>query len=121
MLENIQIINNKNIKKCKEVLDFYYRLPLRNKLMKVYYDEINIISYNKKDLILNTWNKLLNSKNITEEESKIIKQSIEEFKNSNEEFESSSEDDNSDDNNFILQECDTTFHPRAPSIYINKN
>ena len=32
ILENIQIINNKNIKQCKEVLDFYYNLPLRNKL-----------------------------------------------------------------------------------------
>ena len=32
MLESIQIINNKNIKQCKEILDFYYNLPLRNKL-----------------------------------------------------------------------------------------
>ena len=114
MLESIQVINNKNIKQCKEILDFYYNLPLRNKLMKVYYDEINIMSYNKKDLILNTWNKLLNSKNITEEESKIIKESIEEFKNSNEEFESFSDDDNSNYN-------DTNTNNVIPSIYINKN
>ena len=117
MLESIQVINNKNIKQCKEVLDFYYNLPLRNKLMKVYYDEINIMSYNKKDLILNTWNKLLNSKNITEEESKIIKESIEEFKNSNEEFESSSDDYNSDDN----KSNDSNTNNIIPSIYINKN
>ena len=131
MLESIQVINNKNIKQCKEILDFYYNLPLRNKLMKVYYDsplcgrirppkvgyEINIMSYNKKDLILNTWNKLLNSKNITEEESKIIKESIEEFKNSNEEFESSSDDYNSDNN----KSNDSNTNNIIPNIYIKKN
>ena len=80
--------------------------------MKAYHDEVNLMSYNKKDLILNTWNKLLKNKTITEEESNIVKQSIEELKNSNEEFESSSDDDNGDnsDNDNII-----------PGIYIKKN
>ena len=75
--KHINVIeNNKIVKKRKQ-----------KKLMKAYHDEVNLMSYNKKDLILNTWNKLLNSENITEEESNIVKQSIEELKNSNEEFE----------------------------------
>jgi hypothetical protein len=99
MIESIVVLNKKNIQDCKEIIEFYHTMPIHKKLMKAYHDEVNLMSYNKKDLILNTWKKLLKNNTITEEESKIIKESIEEFKNSNEEFESSSDDNNSDDNN----------------------
>jgi hypothetical protein len=112
MIESILVLNKKNIKDCKEIIDFYHTMPIHKKLMKAYHDEVNLMSYNKKDLILNTWNKLLQNKSITEEESNIVKQSIEELKNSNEEFESSSDSDNENNNN------DTNV---IPNIYIKKD
>ena len=116
MIESIVVLNKKNIQDCKEIIEFYYTMPIHKKLMKAYHDEVNLMSYNKKDLILNTWNKILQNKTITEEESNIVKQSIEELKNSNEEFESSSDDYNSDDGD------DNNDNKNIiPGIYIKKN
>ena len=132
MIESIVVLNKKNIQDCKEIIEFYHTMPIHKKLMKAYHDEINLMSYNKKDLILNTWNKLLKNKTITEEESNIIKQSIEEFINSNEVFESSSDDnnsdndnsddDNSDDNNSNDGDDNNNDNKNIiPGIYIKKN
>ena len=59
MIENIIIANKKDIKykqfqECKEIIEFYHSMPIHKKLMKAYHDEVNMMSYNKKDLILNT-------------------------------------------------------------------
>ena len=124
MIENIIIANKKDIKykqfqECKEIIEFYHTMPIHKKLMKAYHNEVNMMSYNKKDLILNTWNKLLKNNTITEEESNIVKQSIEELKNSNEEFESSSDDDNSNGDN---SDDDNNDNKNIiPGIYIKKN
>ena len=57
MIENIITSNNKSKQygKYKEIIELYHSIPIHKKLMKVYHDEVNILSYNKKDIILNTW------------------------------------------------------------------
>ena len=50
------------------------------KLMKIYYEQLNIISYNKKNIILNTWTTLLEDNTISIQENESIKKAIETVK-----------------------------------------
>ena len=137
MLEKIKIPPNK-INKFKEIISFYNSIPIHDKILKSYHEQINLISYNKKDLILNTWNNLLNKNNLSEDEINVIKESIEEFKNSdydnntnsdtNNDINSDTNNDinsdiNSDINNHINSDSDSNDNNNMnniiPSIYIS--
>ena len=48
--------------------------------MKIYYEQLNIISYNKKNIILNTWTTLLEDNTISIQENESIKKAIETVK-----------------------------------------
>ena len=64
---------NNNIK-------YFDSIPMYIKLMKIYYEQLNIISYNKKNIILNTWTKLLEDNTISIQENESIKKAIETVK-----------------------------------------
>ena len=85
MIKKIIEINKKSIdyEKIEEYnnnIKYFDSIPMYIKLMKIYYEQLNIISYNKKNIILNTWTTLLEDNTISIQENESIKKAIETVK-----------------------------------------
>ena len=88
LLINKRNLNNNKIKELKENIEYFYKIPIFKKLIKIYHEEVNLISYNNKDIIIKTWKKLLEDKTLTSDEYNVLKESIDIFLNENNDIQS---------------------------------